>query len=262
MSRPKRSPWEVQRSVVFALFIRELKTRFGGRWIGAFWVLLEPLAHVLMLLMIFGFVQHRVLAGVEYSVFLLVGLVPFFMFKNLVVRLMEAVDSNRGLFGYRQVKPLDPLISRALLEVTLYSVVYLIVLAVLGWFGFQFFPARPLELIGVSTLLILMGAGLGLIFAVTTNEVPQLCSFVRIAFMPLYLISGVIFPVSSLPPEVLSWLLWNPVLHALELSRGYFFPQYHVLHQVSLEYVAGVAIGAVALGMSLYRVRRDQLLAS
>ncbi|MBN4841725.1 kpsM protein, partial [Citrobacter braakii] len=89
MSRPKRSPWEVQRSVVFALFIRELKTRFGGRWIGAFWVLLEPLAHVLMLLMIFGFVQHRVLAGVEYSVFLLVGLVPFFMFKNLVVRLME-----------------------------------------------------------------------------------------------------------------------------------------------------------------------------
>ena len=30
----KRSPWEIQRAVIFALFIRELQTRMGGRWLG------------------------------------------------------------------------------------------------------------------------------------------------------------------------------------------------------------------------------------
>ncbi len=262
MVRARRSAWEVQRAVVFALFIRELKTRFGGRWLGAFWLVLEPLAHVVLMMLLFGYLRHRVLAGVDYSVFLLVGVMPFFTFKSLAVRLMDAIDANRGLFGYRHVKPLDPLIARALLEVGLYSVVYLIVLASLGWLGLHFFPARPLELMGVSTMLIVLGGSLGLCFAVITDDVPQLRSLIRIAFMPLYLLSGVVFPVASLPPEVLPWLLWNPVLHAIELSRGYFFPQYHVLPQISAEYVFSVALITTTLGMSLYRVRRHRLLAS
>ncbi|MCW7538938.1 ABC transporter permease [Aquabacterium sp. A7-Y] len=258
----KRTPWQVQRAVLFALFVRELKTRFGGRWLGVFWVLLEPLAHLTILVLIFGFIRHRVLPGVEFPVFLLTGLVPFFLFKNLTLRLMESITSNQGLFGYRQVKPFDPLVSRAMLEVSLYSVVYLIMLGVLGWLGFTFLPVRPLELLAISVLLILMGASLGLLFAVTTHEFPHARSFVRIVFMPLYLMSGVVFPVSALPPSVLPWLLWNPVLHAIEISRGYFFAQYHVIPSVSGTYVAAITLIVLALGMSLYRVRRHKLLAS
>lgn len=261
MLRP-RSSWQVQRAVVFALFIRELKTRFGGRWLGVFWVLLEPLAHVALMMFMFSFMRDDVLDGVDYSVFLLVALVPFFMFKSLVVRLMEAIDANRGLFGYRQVKPLDPVLARGLLEVSLYSTVYLIILASLGWVGLHFFPARPLELMGVSAMLIVLGFSLGLFFSVVTDDIPQLRSLVRIAFMPLYFISGVLFPVASLPPEVLPWLLWNPLVHVLELSRGYFFPHYYVLPQVSVEYVFGVVLITMTLSLILYRVRRQHLLAS
>lgn len=257
-----RSAWQVQRSVWFALFLRELKTRFGGRWLGVFWALLEPLAHIAIMMLIFGYIRHRVLPGVDFPMFLLVGLVPFFMFKNLTLRGMEAVDSNRGLFGYRQVKPIDPLVSRAMLEVALYSAVYLIMLAFMAWIGYAVVPARPLELMGISTVLLVFGFGLGLLFAVATDELPNARSFIRISFMPLYLMSGIIFPVSALPPQVLPWLLWNPILHAIEISRGYFFEQYHVLPAISGAYVAAWAIGALVLGLSLYRVRRHRLLAS
>lgn len=258
----KRTPWQIQRAVLFALFVRELQTRFGGRWLGMFWVLLEPLAHLTIMLLIFGFIRHQVLPGVEYPVFLLTGLVPFLVFKSLALRLMEAVDANRGLFGYRQVKPLDPLISRAGLEISLYGMVYLLMLGSLGWLGFHFLPAEPLQLMGISSALLVAGFGLGLVFAVATDELPNARSFIRIFFMPLYLLSGVIFPVATLPPQVLPWLLWNPVLHAIEISRGHFFPQYHVLPQFSAAYVAGFALVVLALGLSLYRVRRHSLLAS
>lgn len=258
----KRSAWEVQRSVLFALFVRELKTRFGGRWLGVFWVLLEPVAHLAILLFVVGFIRHRVLPGVEFPVFFLVGLVPFFLFKNLALRLMEAIDSNRGLFGYRQVKPIDTLISRAVLEVSIYSVVYLLMLAMLGWLGFQFIPARPLELMGVSTLLLLGAVALGLLFSVATDDLPNARSFIRIVFMPLYFLSGVILPVSLLPPSVLPWLLWNPILHGVELSRGYFFPQYHVVPQISMGYLACFSLTVLTLALSLYRVRRHRLLAT
>lgn len=48
--RRERTPWEVQRTVLFALLLREMKARVGGQWVGAVWTLIEPLAHVLLIL--------------------------------------------------------------------------------------------------------------------------------------------------------------------------------------------------------------------
>ena len=54
--------------------------------------------------------------GLEFPVFLVTGMIPFLLFQNLSNRLMDAVEANRGLFAYRQVKPLDTLVSRAMVE--------------------------------------------------------------------------------------------------------------------------------------------------
>lgn len=258
---PMRSAWAVQRSVLFALILRELKTRFGGQWLGALWTLGEPLVHVAAMLLILGYWRHRLLPGVDYVMFLVTGLVPFFMFRSLGLRLMAAVDSNMGLFAYRQVKPFDTLISRAVLETSIYSFVYVALLMGLGWYGFDVIPDRPLELMGVSAIFLVIGFGLGTALAVLTDTAPQARALVRLAFWPLYLVSCVILPVQTLPPEIRQWLLWNPVLHALELLRGYYFSGYRPLEETSLSYVVFTALVTLALGLSLYRVRRHRLVA-
>lgn len=259
---PKRSPLEIQRAVLFALFQRELKARLGGRWLGAFWILLEPVAHVALMMLLLVYVRHRLVPGIPTPLFLVTGVIPFIIFRNISLRVMGSVDANRGLFGYRQVKPIDPLLARALLEIVLYSCVYVLFLAGLGWFlDIQWFPALPLELIGVSAILIALGIGIGLILVVATDDVPQLRVFVRILYMPLYLLSGVIFPVHNFPSHVVDWLAWNPLLHLLEYSRHYFAPHYPLIPQADLAYPAWLALLALALGLSLYRVRRDRLLA-
>jgi capsular polysaccharide transport system permease protein len=257
----QRSAWEIQRTVLFALLLRELKTRFGGRWLGAVWVLAEPLAHVLLVMLILGYWRHRLLPGLDYVMFLVTGLLPFFMFKSLALRLMEAIDANRGLFGYRQLRPMDALVSRAALEIGLYSLVYLAVLVLMAWFGLRVLPDRPLELIAVSTALLAGGFGTGLVLAVLTDDLPQARGLVRITFFPLYLVSGVVFPVNTLPSDVLPWLLWNPLLHALEVSRGYYFNAYQPLVQANASVVGAFALLTLGLGLSLYRVRRQRLIA-
>jgi capsular polysaccharide transport system permease protein len=258
--RRQRSAWEIQRAVLFALLLRELKTRFGGRWLGAVWVLAEPLAHILLMMLILGYWRARLLPGVDYVMFLVTGLLPFFMFKSLALRLMEAVDANRGLFGYRQMKPMDTLVSRAVLETGLYSLVYLAVLVLMAWLGLRVVPAHPLELIAISTALLAGGFGVGLMLAVLTDDLPQARGLVRIVFFPLYLMSGVVFPLHTLPEDVLPWLLWNPVLHALEVSRGYYFNGYQPLAQASASVVGAFALLTLSLGLSLYRVRRQRLI--
>ncbi len=47
-----RSGFEVQKVTVEALFLREIRTRFGKFRLGYLWAILEPSAHLLILLKI------------------------------------------------------------------------------------------------------------------------------------------------------------------------------------------------------------------
>lgn len=259
--RQRRSPLKIQRAVLLALFIRELRTRVEGRWLGAIWLLFEPLVHVTFILTMLSFLRRASSTIAEFPVFLITGLLPFFIFRNVTLRLTDAIGANKGLFSYRQVKPIDTLIARAMVETGLYSAVYLVTLVVLGWLGFHWLPWAPLELIVVGALLVALGASLGLMLAVLTFERPKFRSMVGLVFLPLYICSGVIFPVHNLPSEFRQYLLWNPVLHLIELSRGYFIPNYQPLVGVNLRYPLAATLVLSALGLSLYRVNRQRLIA-
>jgi capsular polysaccharide transport system permease protein len=248
--------------VLFALLLREIKGRVGGQWVGAVWTLIEPLMHVLVMLTIFTSIRAGGLLGAELPVFLATGLLPYFLFQNLVTRLMDGINANRGLFAYRQVLPFDTLMSRALVELIMNALVYVVTLGLLGWLGFHVLPADPLAAMGVHTLLFALGTGFGFFSAVVSHERPRLRSMIRISMLPMYIISGVIFPVHFAPPEVLHWLLYNPLLHLIELSRHAFIPDYLVLNGVSLRYPLLCALGLAALSLSLYRVDRLRLVTS
>lgn len=257
----RRSAWEIQRAVIFALVVRELRTRVGGRWLGTVWLIAEPLAHVLLMLTIFTYLRNVSAKHTDFPVFLVTGLLPFFMFRNISLRLADAVASNRGLFNYRQVKPIDTLVARALVEVGLYSAVYLSALVLLAWWGLPALPHEPLELAAVSAELITLGFSIGLVLAVLCHNRPWIRSIVGLLFVPLYLMSGVIFSLASVPAELRAWLLLNPVAHLVDLSRAHFIYGYQALEGVSALYPALCALVFAALGMSMYRVERHRLIA-
>ncbi len=256
-----RTPISVQKSVVFALVIRELKTRFGGRWIGAFWTLVEPLSHVLIYVFLFGTWRAAKLPNIDYPVFLATGLLPFFLLRTLALRLTDAINSNRGLFSYRPVKPFDTFIARAFLEVVLSVVVLLITFGLLAFWGnHNVLPHRPLEWMGSFALIITFGFGLGVTFSVACHALPRLRVALSLVFFPLYFLSAIMMPIQALPSVVHPYLLWNPLLHLFEVSRSFFFTQYSLVEGITLAYPAALALVFFALGLSLYRVRRLALL--
>lgn len=257
----RRTPWRIQKAVVFALFLRELKTRFGAYKQGYVWLLLEPMAHVLVLSMVFSYLRGRSLYGIDYPVFIVTGIVPFLMFKNIALRIMDSVDSNRGLFTFRQIKPSDTFFTRALMEGFLGLLTYAVLLLGMAWFGLDTPMRDPLMLILIYLLLALGGLGLGMIFSVVVFHLPEAKTIIRLIFMPLYFISGIIFPAQMLPAEFLPYLLWNPILHALEINRVAFFEQYHGLHDVSLTYAVMAALVCLYFGMAWYRLRRFDMVA-
>ena len=125
-----RSGFEVQKVTVEALFLREIRTRFGKFRLGYLWAILEPSAHLLILLGIFGYIMHRTMPDISFPVFLLNGLIPFFIFSSISNRSVGAIEANLGLFNYRPVKPIDTIIARALLETLIYVAVYILLMLI------------------------------------------------------------------------------------------------------------------------------------
>jgi capsular polysaccharide transport system permease protein len=250
------------RDVLFALFLRELKTRLDGRWRSVIWVVGEPLANLGVMLALYGTLRARAVAGIDTRVFLVTGLLSFLLFKALVLRLMDAIDANHGLFAYRQVKPIDAVLARVGVEVTLFAGMALVCLLVLGWMGHTVVPERPLELLAATVLLIGLGSALGLLAAVASGgALARLRSIVRMVFTPLYLGSGAIVPLASLPQPVQQMLLHNPLAHLIESIRaGYFGPFYHAPEGIGLALPLAWTLVTLLLALSLYRVRRHRLL--
>jgi capsular polysaccharide transport system permease protein len=258
----KRSSWQIQRAVVFALLMRELKTRFGGKLSGIVWVLGLPLVQLTILVWINTALRGRLARGsLDFAVFLMLGLVPFQMFRGLWIQLMNSAAANRGLFGFKQVKPLDAMTARLILEFCLQGLIFTVAMILLGRFGYK--PVVPHDVLPVMvafTLLALLGAGLGVLSAVLQDIFPRWGTFVALASMPLYLLSGIIFSLHHLPVEMLNLLLWNPVLHLVELLRGAYVPGYTLLQGVNWRTPIEQIVIIWGIAINLYWLRRQQLI--
>lgn len=250
-----RTPLQIQRDVIYALLVRELASRFGKTRGGFLWILAEPVAHLVFPIMVMGFIRQMVVPGVEYPVFLVYGFMPFLLFKAICIQTMEGTNANRGLLSYRQVLLMDVFIAKALTFCVIQAIVFSLVLTGLAMLGFDVRPSLPIELGGVLILTVLLAFGLGLLFAALSSMAPDARTLIRLLFIPLYFMSGVLFPVDRFPDEWVRWLAVNPVLHLVELSRSVALEQYEPMRYLSVTYPVALATIALFIGLALYRLR-------
>lgn len=257
-----RSPLQIKKSVIFALILREARSRFGDRRMGATWTLIEPICHLLILSVLFSLIRGRSVAGIDFPVFVLVGLAPFLLFRNISMRLMNSPKENRALFAYKQIKPLDTFVARALVEFCISASAYAILVFGFAWCGFDMSIKSPIEWMLTIMLGVSFSFGLGTLLSLIANAVPSSALIIRMMFFPLYFISGVLVPASYLPHAMLPLLLLNPFLHLLELIRAEIFPHYVPVDGVSVHYVMGFTLVLLFVSLGTYRVRRLHLIST
>lgn len=256
-----RSGLAVQYAAIRALFLRELQTRFGHYRLGYLWAILEPGLQVVLFLFIFGTVMERVIPGMDYSLFLINGMLPFFLFMRSATRSLGAVEANSGLFGYRSVKPIDALIARTALESALYFSVYIMFTGVLIWLGKEISLSHIPFLLFCWFLLFVFSIGFSLIMMVIGDLSEEIGKFIGAIFFIVYLMSGIIYSVHIIPVEYQGYLLWNPIVHCLESMRHAVAPTYPAEH-VSILYFIKSLIFVLFLGLLLYRVSEKRMLKS
>lgn len=259
----RRSPLAVQRAVLFALIVRELRTRFGRYRLGYFSAVLEPIAHVLLLSFIFSLRGRGDMGGIELPVLIITGIVPFILFRTIITRAMSAVEANSGLFGYRQVKPLDAALARVVLECLIHAGVLVLLFAGAAYFGYRATVRDPLTALAALGLLTGLGAGCGLIACAFACRYEVTKRIVPVLLRPLYFLSGVFYTLEAVPAEVHVYLLWNPVLHAIELFRaGTVAPAGGGETHADFGFLALSVLVSLFFGLALFRRDRFAMVAT
>ena len=251
MSEAYRSPLNVTLSVWRALFLHEALIRISGGRASWFWLLADPMVHMAFFGFLYVNVWHTVIAGMDTYLWIVVGMVTFFLFRRSAMQGMHGIDSNKAMFAYRQVKPIDTVFVRVALETFIMVLIGVIALGVLWILHRPIVPDNPLLLLAALFGIWLVALGLGLVFSVPIRLVREADVILNFLFIPLYIVSGVILPLSRVPYPYQQWLLYNPVAHAIDAARLGFSSGYHAVIGLDLSYVYVCGILLIFVGLLL-----------
>jgi capsular polysaccharide transport system permease protein len=247
----------IQKNVIKALMIRELKTRFGKSKFGMVWLLLEPLFHLVFLSIIWGTLHHGS-PGIDYPLFLVSGIVPWLFFLRCIFQCSNAVQANKGIFFFKNVKPLDTMIARIFLELVISFFTLILFLTGFILLGFGEPINDPARLLYIAALFMLFTTGVSVICGTMGAIVNDFEKGMKLLTRPLYFTSGIFFPTHSIPQPYRDWLLWNPLVHYFEMFRNCLFASYR-MEFADINYMIYWALGTLCIGLALYRAKRFEL---
>lgn len=247
-----------QLQVIYALLLRETKTRFGVNQLGYVWALVEPMMWIGTFVAFYHFFGRLAPPGMSALAFLTTGIVPFSLFRDTTQRCMSAIDANKGLLFYPQVRPLDLVMARASLELATHVVVMALLLGGLAlWEGMPRIDSVLQVLAGLA-LASGLGTALGLVCCGLSVYSPTVERLFPTVLRLFFWLSALFHPVESLPKSARDLLLLNPVVHAIELTRDGWFPGYSARH-VDASYPLLCILVLLFFGLSLERVARRHL---
>ena len=180
----------------------------------------------------------------------------------LVALLLTALAIVRereiGTLEQLMVSPLAPgeLIAGKTLPFALIAFVDLALVTTVAvvWFEVPF-RGNLLVLLLASLLFLLPALGTGLLISTVSSTQQEAFLTTFLTFMPTILLSGFLFPISSMP-KVFQWLtLVNPLRHYLEIVRGVFLKGTG-LGVLWPQHLALLALGAALLTLAAWRFEK------
>lgn len=247
----RRNHWQIWKDVIFSLMVRQIRTSFSDKF-GLSWAVLEPVAFIFIL----SFIRGRLDGGESYTIptfiFIAYGMVFIQLFLQVYNSCATSIQRNKPLFAFRQVQPISPVIASAIFETIVKVFVILGIVLIMYFMNMEMRLDDPLKLLLNLFLLSLFASSLGLIVAVSVLFVPEISKIMGLATRPLFFISGVFFSLRDFPPDIWWVLDWNPILHAIELSRGAGYSSYGELG-VSQAYVIECTLVMMFVAIVFYR---------
>lgn len=259
ISKPKDPALVVQYRVCKALILRDIRTRFFGNGLGYIVAILWPLTHIGLLLLAFYYAGRTAPIGDSLVLFFTTALIPALGVRYISRFTLASVIQNKPLTAFPIVKFMDIILARCILEAAAFCCVVALLAVILFLLGETVQPEYPVGAAEAFLTTVLLGLGMGAFFGVIAIKMPGISIPFMLAYIVLYMTSGVIFIPSALPQQVIVVVSWNPVLHAVEWMRESYYLGYNSA-VLDKEYVVGIGLGFLFFALLMEKTFRSMLM--
>lgn len=246
----------IQWSVIYAVIMRESRTRYGNSDLGYFWAVFDPLVELSILIFIFTLMGRGAAVAMPLPVFFAMGLLPFNFMRGSITQGSSAVKANQPLLTYPQVKVVDLVLGRVILEFATLAIVYILFMIgadlILG-IPFTYWYDQPLGMSVAVCTLFFMGVSLALLSSSLTRLFPAWPGIWSYLSRPLWFLSAIFYTLEALPHGPRQYIAYNPLAHVVEWFRSASSPVMNS-HAFSPMFVYETALIVIFLGLGIDRL--------
>ncbi len=238
-----------QISIIYALLVRDALKKYGHENLGFFWVVAEPLAFTVGIIVLWNLVRATH-ADVSITAFALTAYTMLTMFRHMSQGFVHILRQNAGVMYHEGVNGLHIMLARGVLET-------------IGCLGTFFVAYTPLALLGIidpmrDPLLVFgawfLAAWFSFSFGAIAGALSEMSEVVERIFPPLmYLtlpLTGAFTLQTWLPEKARDILAYSPLVNTMEMFRNGMFSA-DVVTYWSVPYVLSWCLAQTVLGMLL-----------
>lgn len=244
------------RSFIATSIRNEFVSRFSRSSLGGLWMIINPLANVLIYALILSNVLAAKLPGIDnkyaYALYLMAGTLAWSLFSEIINRCLTLFIENGNLMKKmrfpRITLPVIVLGSALLNNLLLLLSIFAVFICLGHWPTWQMLWAVPL-ILTVAALAM----GLGLVLGVLNVFVRDIGQVVPIVLQILFWFTPIVYPINIIPEDLKSLIAYNPMLPLVSAYHDVF------VYGVSPNFVAlgsTIALTLVLLALGLYIFRR------
>jgi capsular polysaccharide transport system permease protein len=235
-----------------ALILREMTTSYGRSPGGYVWAILEPVAGLVLLSVVFSFIVRTPALGTNFMYFFAGGLLPFALYNTTSNAVATSIRFSKALLEYPAVNFVDALLARFVLNaMTQLLIMFIVLTGIVVVYDLNPILRWPSIFMAIAMALA-MGFGVGVVNCFLITSYPLWERAWAVLNRPMFILAGVMFIPESLPWQIRDYMLLNPLMHMTSEMRRGLFSTYDAIYVRPL-YVFSIAIVLSVLGLLFLR---------
>jgi lipopolysaccharide transport system permease protein len=212
------------RELLWLLMWRNVTSRYAQMTLGMIWAVLEPLALLLTLVVVFGYFIRVPTGGIPYPVFVFSAQIPWLLFARATMNAIGCLQEHMALVSKvsfpRLLLPFAS-VFRDLFDSSILVMILVVIGALYGYAPTWRLAVVPFILVAV----LAFATAIGLWLAAPAVRMRDIRPLMLIVLQIGFYVSPILFPTSLVPAWFLPVYTMNPMYWAIEISRWAFLGQ-------------------------------------
>ena len=227
---------------------KEFRGKYKKSFLGVLWSFLNPLFQLAVYALVFPFILRNDVNN--YTIFLIVALMPWTFFNMTILQSAASVVANGGIikkvYFPREILPISTATSN-LINFLITEIIVLVALLISG----EGIGPTIIFLPVIILMQYILQLGLAFIFSAITVYVRDVEYLLNVFMMLMFYLSPIVYSADMIPSNFLPLFKLNPMFHIIEFYRTIlYYKQMPDMANIGIMFI--MCMGVLIIGYLIF----------